>query len=656
MSGRLARSLSALALLALALTSPAAAGAHEEVDVRNLRVSGTEGEWQADPFRLDWEEAAAEPDSKVAAVEYQLYDEAGAPLGPVVEETNQLRAIERLRVPGPGVYGISVWLRALDGSTGTPGRATLRYDDVPPAPPSPSAPGGWISGRQAALLRIGHPAAPLPLSGIRGYAISIDGGPPCAGADRCTLAETDLAGGIEDDVASLGPLPEGLTVARVVAVSGAGVASPVATASFHVDATPPLVKIAGLPAGWAKGPVPVAASADDGLSGMTAAGPGGPFTAIAVDGAPAQIAPGATAAATVVGSGLHRVTAFARDAAGNAADGAAGAPEPETALVRIDEDAPSVQFSAAQDPNEPERIEAIVEDGLSGPSQSQGWIGIRQVGGHGQFEPLPTATSEGRLRAFWDSDSFPPGKYEFRAAGYDLAGNAAAGTTRIRGGRMVLVNPVKTETALAYGLGKRRSAKRLIAYGQGVRLSGKLRKPAGGPVGGQEITITELFGDGSRARARTTYSRTAKDGTFSAWLAPGPSRRVVAGFDGNRVLTRATGGMVQVAVRAGVSLRVSSPVAFVGERAVVFRGRLGHRGTDFPRAGRPVELQFRYPGAEWSDFRTVQTDARGGFRYPYAFSDDDSRGVRFQFRAYVAAEDGWPYEPTYSRPVAVTGR
>ena len=46
---------------------------------------------------------------------------------------------------------------------------------------------------------------------------------------------------------------------------------------------------------------------------------------------------------------------------------------------------------------------------------------------------------------------------------------------------------------------------------------------------------------------------------------------------------------------------------------------------------------------------------RGRFRYAYRFSDDDSRGVRFLFRAYVPSQDDWPYEPGGSLPVAVRG-
>ena len=51
----------------------------------------------------------------------------------------------------------------------------------------------------------------------------------------------------------------------------------------------------------------------------------------------------------------------------------------------------------------------------------------------------------------------------------------------------------------------------------------------------------------------------------------------------------------------------------------------------------------------------MQTNGRGRFRYAYRFSDDDSRGVRFRFRAFVPAQSDWPYEPGGSRPVAVRG-
>ena len=54
----------------------------------------------------------------------------------------------------------------------------------------------------------------------------------------------------------------------------------------------------------------------------------------------------------------------------------------------------------------------------------------------------------------------------------------------------------------------------------------------------------------------------------------------------------------------------------------------------------------------WTEFRTVQSDAAGRFPYPYSFSDDDSAGVRFLFRAFVPATGGWPFAPATSRPLA----
>jgi hypothetical protein len=88
---------------------------------------------------------------------------------------------------------------------------------------------------------------------------------------------------------------------------------------------------------------------------------------------------------------------------------------------------------------------------------------------------------------------------------------------------------------------------------------------------------------------------------------------------------------------------------------VVFHGKVADGGASVPADGKVVQLQFRLPGLPWSEFRTVRTDRRGRFRYAYRFADDDSRGVRFQFRAYAPAQAGWPFEPAGSLPVTVLG-
>jgi len=603
--------------------------------------------WQADnEFSIVPQQLPGTAPGAVKAI-YRLRDEGGNQLEPLVERS-MLDLVDRQEVPPvPGSYTLEGWLQDAEGHVLRRSSTFLRFDDVPPSPPQPQAPARWLLGTEGARLDIGHPAPPSPLSGIRGYAISLDrggGSYPCARPGLCEVGEIDAGGGIDDDSVSLGTLPEGITYARVVAVSGAGVASPPRTVVFEVDATVPQISLIGVPDGWSAGPVRLTAQASDPLSGMAAAGPTGPFTAIAIDGGAPTVAAGDTATAWVGGSGVHTVAFYARDAAGNVAGGSPQAPPPQTALVRIDETPPEVRFAPAQDPADPERIEATVTDALSGPSRTRGAIALRLAGTRARFEQLPTRVEGNRLIARWSSDDYPKGKYEFLANGFDVAGNGGSGTDRARGGRMVLVNPLKAPVAL--------NAER-----SGLHLSGRLRRAGGGALAGQEVAIGETFADGAVPASRTTVVRTHPDGTFSLRLRRGPSREVSASFAGTRVLSRATAPAGRVTAKTQIRFRASAATAKVGGRPVIFGGKVLARGTA-PGAGAklPVELQFRYRGAAWSEFRTVETDPRGRFRYAYRFSDDDSRGVRFQFRAYVKGREGWPYEPSASRPVTVTGR
>jgi hypothetical protein len=684
---RLASAASAGLIAALAAASLAgAAAASPPPAPANLRVDGPGGAWRADnSFRLSWDPAAAV--AEPLTVGYVVRD----PTGAVVSEDSGIPAealtIDHVRVaPLPGEYTAEVWLEGSGGEAGPASTAALRFDDLAPGPARPDGLSGWLPATEPAILRIGHPPGPLPLSGIRGYAISVDrgsGGAPCAQPTRCTAAETDLDGGVGDDTTSLGTLPEGTNYARAVAVSGAGVPSQrVESVAVRVDGTVPAVRLDGAPEGWARRPVRLTATATDPLSGMAASGPAGPFTAISVDGAPPALALGDTASVSVRGDGMHRIAFFARDGAGNVADGQLGSPQPQEAVLRIDETAPRVSFADAQDPSDPERIEASVADALSGVDPDHGAIGIRPAGSSLPFERLPTAVSGDRLLARWDSDAYPDGGYEFRATGYDRAGNGGGGNRRADGTPMVLANPVKEPTAVESGFGGRRlvwqrcergpdgrrchreviegyedrpSARR-VPCGRSTAFGGRLLSSAGAPLPGLPVTVVETFAAGSVPSRRETTLRTSPDGTFLARLPAGPSRQVEAYFGGTPILTRAEGRPVRLGVASAVGLRASSASVRVGGAPVLFSGRLGHLDSRIPAGGMPVQLQYRLPGSGWTDFRTVQTNASGRFRYPYAFSDDDSRGVRFQFRAYLSAPEGWPYESAASTPVIVTGR
>jgi hypothetical protein len=677
-----ARVLLTLALLA-AIALPTAARASNGYELTGLEITDG-GVWHADPtFYAHWD---PNPADKSSVVHWQVANSATGAAVALGADTERWNGVTVRVPPVPGVYLFEAnnWQLLVYGPDefGPTVKVPMYFDNAPPRPVSIAAP-TWVAAGTVVPIRLSHPAAPLPVSGITGYAVSIDGvaeGVPCARADRCAGGEVDLAGGVGQDSTSLPAPPEGISYVHAVAVSGSGMASSsTATVAVGVDGTAPRVRLEGGPAGWAAGPVHLTAVATDELSGMAPAGPGGPITAIGVDGAPPAQAPGPAASATVTGEGPHQVIFWARDAVGNAGDGSLPFAHPATATVRIDETAPTVRF-AVSDPDDPERIEAIVGDLLSGPSPDRGEIAVRPAGTTGSFEPLPTAVTRGRLVARWSSDDFPHGSYEFRATGYDAARNSA--TNRDGDGpALVLQNPVKREARVAFGFGgaalvyprcaradghrrcrsatvrsfAKRPPNRTVPCCHGAVVGGRLADAAGAPLAGQAVEVVEDFAPGASSRTRATPLTTDATGYFHARLAPGPSRVVEARFAGTRHLTRAAGRSLRLRVRAAVRMKASTSRVLVGGAPVVFKGRIVHPEAPIPARGLPVQLEFRLPGMPWTEFRTVQSDAAGRFAYPYSFNDDDSAGVRFLFRAFVPATGDWPFVPATSRPVPVTG-
>lgn len=631
----------------------------------DLHPIGGEESWRASTgFELAWSPPPpAEP--ALVATRYLLRD----PQGAEIESRRLGRVIDGvgdLVVPDvPGLYSVEVWFEDAAGGQGPRATAQLRYDDVRPGSIQPRTPPSWIGRPSFPLrLRLGHPAGPLPISGIGGYAVAIDAGPggePCAAFDRCEAAETTLHGGIDDDELRIAALPEGTAYLHAVAVSGAGMKSASAGhAELRVDLTDPATSLAGVPAGWTNHPVSLVARSSDARSGMAPTGDGPlPFTAIRIDGETPTTAPGWRAEAAVIEEGVHRVAHYARDAAGNVDDGAivngVANRAPRTATVRIDRTRPTIAFAAAQDPRDPELLRASIGDALSGPDPSRGWIGVRPAGSGERFVPLPGPPSPaGELRARWDSDSCPAGRYEFQATGFDAAGNLATTGRRAGGAAMVLSNPLKATTHLVGSFAKGR-LRRAVPFGRGIAFGGRLATGIRSPLAGMPVRIVERFAAGASPATRTTTAMTGRDGTYSLRLMPGPSREVTATFAGNEGLSRSSSETSNLAVRGAVRLHAGSATAKVGGAPLVFRGAVAPPEA-IPAGGLPVQLQFRLAGAAWSEFRTIQTDRRGRFRYAYRFSDDDSRGARFQFRAYAPTHENWPYEPAGSRPVLVTGR
>lgn len=640
-------------VLVLILGCSTAAGA--SLQPSNLQVGGGEDNWHPQQmFTLGWSNPPG-----IAAAHYRLLSPSGQVL---ISDTTlpwAANAIEHLSVPPiPGAYTAEVWLEDANGATGPPASATLRFDNAHPGAVDPIPPPGWI-GRSAFpyVVHLSHPSDPQPLSGVRGYAVSTDSSPigrPCGGA-ICSGGEVDLQGGIGVDALPIADLPEGLNYLHAVAVSGTGVPSAdVGTALLRVDKTAPLTQIEGLSSGWSKEPLKLTARASDAASGMVAAGAHGPFTAIRVDGGTPVTAAGASVTTTVIGSGVHTISYYGRDAAGNVADGAIANghqnPLPATTVAKVDREPPRLAFAIAQRAQDPELIEAHAEDRLSGLDPSRGSIAIRRAGAGERFVALPTQVINGTLRTRWDSGTYPAAEYEFRATAYDAAGNTAVSLQRDDGSAMRLHGPLKVPVKLLT-----KGDERAVRYGRGTWFAGRALAARRTPLTGVLVKVTERFAPGSVPAERVSTVRTGAGGSFGVHLAPGPSREVIATIAPTATTRGASSRPTSLTVHSHITLRASAAVARVGGPSLVFRGKVASRWAALPAEGKVVQLQFRLPGWPWSEFRSLRTNPNGRFRYAYRFSDDDSRGVRFQFRAYAPAQAGWPFEPAGSLPVSVLG-
>ena len=179
-----------------------------------------------------------------------------------------------------------------------------------------------------------------------------------------------------------------------------------------------------------------------------------------------------------------------------------------------------------------------------------------------------------------------------------------------------------------------------------MQFSGRLTAGLGSPLARMPVQIVERFAPGAQPAERVTTVQTGGDGAFSAHLEPGPSRDVAAVFAGTRTLTRSGAKPQRLGVRTGVRMRASSPSR--DDRRAADRlprpGRSGRSGDPARRqvGAAPVPARRAFPGPSSARSRPTPSAASS---YAYRFSDNDSRGVRFQFRAVAPTQSDWPYEP-----------
>lgn len=362
---------------------------------------------------------------------------------------------------------------------------------------------------------------------------------------------------------------------------------------------------------------------------------------------------------TAPAPGEHAATVWREDAAGNQEADNASVP----VTLRYDPEPPRPVFEAVS-PMDPTRISVIVTDRVSG--LAGGTVEISRAGS-GTWEALPTTQEGERLVARIDDSRFAPGDYALRARAFDRARNEGSTDRRADGQPMTVRLPLRIASRMRAGVvrrktvrrkvgrrGKRRAVRRRIvildsrrrvAFGKRVRIAGRLVNGEGQGIGAAQVQVL----------SRTPVTPEALAGLVTTDV--NGRYRYVARASATRTLRFAYGGTelilpaqreVSLLVPAASTMRASSR-RVVNGRSVTFSGRLGA-----PAEGKLVELQVRLSG-RFQTFRTARTGPQGRWSVGYRFRRTCGT-TRFEFRARLPKEAGYPFETGRSRSVGVTVR
>lgn len=180
-----------------------------------------------------------------------------------------------------------------------------------------------------------------------------------------------------------------------------------------------------------------------------------------------------------------------------------------------------------------------------------------------------------------------------------------------------------------------KKARRVLAYGRGSVISGRVVDSDGLGLPGEAVCIEARPHVPNWPYSMIGSTTTNAEGKWFFKLPSGPSRSIRVDYGGDPEVFSA---FLHLGVHAHATLHLKTHHTRPGRR-VYFSGRIAG-----PVPGRRVViLRGTIPGANRKYLvRRARTDAFGRFRIPYAFSPIASP-ARFALWVVVPAQDGYPY-------------
>jgi hypothetical protein len=190
-----------------------------------------------------------------------------------------------------------------------------------------------------------------------------------------------------------------------------------------------------------------------------------------------------------------------------------------------------------------------------------------------------------------------------------------------------------------------------VRAGAHPSISGWLGTDNGNALGGQAVRILTAPDNGSNQFTQVGTVTTSPNGSWTTHLPSGPSRLVIAQYDGSATVEPASSAPAHVAVPASVSLHIKPSDTHWGGR-IAIKGRVG--GGYVPASGELVVLWIGWRGGS-TEIGHLYTHADGRFSSRYTFLRGNGT-ERYRLWATTARESDYPYAPGRSRNVMVTVR
>jgi hypothetical protein len=209
-------------------------------------------------------------------------------------------------------------------------------------------------------------------------------------------------------------------------------------------------------------------------------------------------------------------------------------------------------------------------------------------------------------------------------------------------------NPASESAILAVATNQPRTFTRPQARSAAM-LSGRLIDPAGAPITGAQIQLTQQV-VGAAAPNAVATTTTSSTGAWTLKVPKGPSRLLQVAYY-SHLLDTVPAAALAFHERVTGTMSLHAPRWARLGRGVLFTGALA--GGYVPAGGESVQMEILY-GGRWRTIEVLPTTSRGRWAYKYVFTL--GAGATYLFRAVTVPNGSYPFLAATSPPVRVRVR